>query len=122
MAVELFPFFLNLSGQPCLVVGGGREAEAKAFQLLAAGAQVSFVSEQGCSALLRSHSHCVYFSHLSQLSYCADGQDVAPRLGEASLKAMRLVVSNSDDPQVDIYISSNYVCIIRKCKEAPHII
>jgi len=41
---ELLPIFLNLAGRDVLLVGGGRVAEAKLRQLLAAGARVRVVA------------------------------------------------------------------------------
>jgi uroporphyrin-III C-methyltransferase / precorrin-2 dehydrogenase / sirohydrochlorin ferrochelatase len=41
---DLLPLFLNLTGRAVLLVGGGRVAEAKLRQLLAAGAQVRVVA------------------------------------------------------------------------------
>jgi uroporphyrin-III C-methyltransferase/precorrin-2 dehydrogenase/sirohydrochlorin ferrochelatase len=41
---ELLPLFLNLTGRDVLLVGGGRVADAKLRQLLAAGARVRVVA------------------------------------------------------------------------------
>jgi siroheme synthase-like protein len=41
---ELLPLFLNLAGRDVLLVGGGRVAESKLRQLLAAGARVRVVA------------------------------------------------------------------------------
>jgi precorrin-2 dehydrogenase len=43
MGAALYPLFLNLQGRPCVVVGGGQVAEAKARDLLAAGARVRVI-------------------------------------------------------------------------------
>jgi uroporphyrin-III C-methyltransferase / precorrin-2 dehydrogenase / sirohydrochlorin ferrochelatase len=42
--MHLLPLFLNLTGRPVLLVGGGRVAEGKLRQLLAAGARVQVVA------------------------------------------------------------------------------
>ena len=50
------PIFLDVSGKPCLVVGGGEVAERKVRALLAAGAEVTIVSPglgEGLSAIAR---------------------------------------------------------------------
>src|SRR4051812_44469733 len=41
---ELLPLFLNVTGRPVVLVGGGRVAAAKLQQLLAAGAHVTVVA------------------------------------------------------------------------------
>jgi siroheme synthase-like protein len=42
--MALFPLFVELAGQPCVVLGGGAVAERKVEALLAAGAVVTIVS------------------------------------------------------------------------------
>jgi precorrin-2 dehydrogenase / sirohydrochlorin ferrochelatase len=49
--MELFPLFLKLEGRPCLVVGAGRVAEAKAMSLLRCGAQVRVVAPAATDAI-----------------------------------------------------------------------
>src|SRR6266516_4272206 len=44
--VDLVPVFLKLAGRPVLLVGGGRVAEGKLHQLLAAGARVRVVAPE----------------------------------------------------------------------------
>jgi siroheme synthase-like protein len=39
-----YPIYVNLEGQPCVVVGGGRIAEGKVEGLLAGGAKVTVIS------------------------------------------------------------------------------
>jgi len=43
---ELLPLFLNVTGRPVVLVGGGRVAAAKLQQLLAAGARVTVVAPE----------------------------------------------------------------------------
>jgi len=49
--VAYYPLFLELSGRPCLVIGGGEVAQRKVEGLLAAGAQVTVISPQLTPAL-----------------------------------------------------------------------
>ena len=54
MSELLNPYFqvgLDVMDQPCLVIGGGREAEDKAGRLLAAGARLTVVSPSATPAL-----------------------------------------------------------------------
>jgi uroporphyrin-III C-methyltransferase/precorrin-2 dehydrogenase/sirohydrochlorin ferrochelatase len=48
---ELLPLFLNVTGRPVVLVGGGRVAAAKLQQLLAAGAHVTVVAPELSEAL-----------------------------------------------------------------------
>jgi uroporphyrin-III C-methyltransferase / precorrin-2 dehydrogenase / sirohydrochlorin ferrochelatase len=50
-AVDLIPVFLKLAGRPVLLVGGGRVAEGKLHQLLAAGARVRVVAPEVDAAI-----------------------------------------------------------------------
>lgn len=47
-----FPMFVDLTQQPCLVVGGGNVAYRKVLVLLDFGARVSVVSEDFCDELI----------------------------------------------------------------------
>ncbi len=49
--VGYYPILLEMTGRPCLVVGGGPVAERKATGLLAAGARVTVVSPALCPGL-----------------------------------------------------------------------
>ncbi|MBI2957759.1 MAG: bifunctional precorrin-2 dehydrogenase/sirohydrochlorin ferrochelatase [Chloroflexi bacterium] len=46
-----YPLFMNIEGQPCLVVGGGEVAARKVNSLLECGARVSVVSPWLCDSL-----------------------------------------------------------------------
>jgi siroheme synthase-like protein len=48
---ELLPLFLNVTGRPVVLVGGGRVAAAKLQQLLAAGARVTVVAPEISAAI-----------------------------------------------------------------------
>ncbi|MBI1993404.1 MAG: bifunctional precorrin-2 dehydrogenase/sirohydrochlorin ferrochelatase [Deltaproteobacteria bacterium] len=47
-----YPIFLNLTGQPCIVIGGGAVAERKMEGLLQAGARITVVSPALTSKLI----------------------------------------------------------------------
>jgi uroporphyrin-III C-methyltransferase/precorrin-2 dehydrogenase/sirohydrochlorin ferrochelatase len=54
MSEPLFPLFLKLAGRPALVVGGGRVAAGRVWQLLEAGARVAVVAPEVCAEILAS--------------------------------------------------------------------
>ncbi len=49
--MDFLPIFMNVKGEKCLVVGGGKIASRKVFMLLRAGATVSVVSPELCQDL-----------------------------------------------------------------------
>ena len=49
--MKYLPIFLNVTGEPCLVVGGGEVASRKIATLLRAGARVAVVSPALCEAV-----------------------------------------------------------------------
>ena len=49
--MDFLPIFMNVQGQNCLVIGGGKIASRKIFMLLRAGAAVSVVSPELCQDL-----------------------------------------------------------------------
>ena len=49
--MDFLPIFMNVKGQNCLVIGGGKVASRKVFMLLRAGALVSVVSPELCQDL-----------------------------------------------------------------------
>jgi precorrin-2 dehydrogenase/sirohydrochlorin ferrochelatase len=51
LATKLYPLFLNLAGQNCLVVGGGTVAERKVLTLLDYGTRVNIVAGEVTSNL-----------------------------------------------------------------------
>jgi Ca2+-transporting ATPase len=48
-----FPIFIDLCGNPCLIVGGGAVAARKAEKLLPYGPRLTVVAPEPCSALTR---------------------------------------------------------------------
>jgi precorrin-2 dehydrogenase/sirohydrochlorin ferrochelatase len=53
---KYYPAFIDLTGKPCVVVGGGKVAERKVLSLLEAGAKVKVVSPELTSRLKREKS------------------------------------------------------------------
>ncbi len=49
--MKFLPLFMNVQGQPCLVVGGGQVASRKVFMLQRAGAEVTVVAPELCPEL-----------------------------------------------------------------------
>ena len=49
--MDFLPIFMNVKGENCLVIGGGKIASRKVFMLLRAGASVSVVSPELCQDL-----------------------------------------------------------------------
>jgi uroporphyrin-III C-methyltransferase/precorrin-2 dehydrogenase/sirohydrochlorin ferrochelatase len=49
--MDFLPIFMNVKGENCLVIGGGKIASRKVFMLLRAGAAVSVVSPELCQDL-----------------------------------------------------------------------
>jgi precorrin-2 dehydrogenase/sirohydrochlorin ferrochelatase len=62
--MRYFPVFLDLREKSCVVVGGGRVAERKVKNLLAAGARVKVISPKltGPLACLKSQKKIVHYS------------------------------------------------------------
>lgn len=51
LIVDFLPIFMNVQGENCLVIGGGKIASRKVYMLLRAGASVSVVSPKLCQDL-----------------------------------------------------------------------
>ncbi|HEX9788538.1 MAG TPA: bifunctional precorrin-2 dehydrogenase/sirohydrochlorin ferrochelatase [Candidatus Binatia bacterium] len=52
-----FPISLEMTGRPCLVIGGGAVAERKIANLLEAGAEVTVISPEVTAAIARWEKH-----------------------------------------------------------------
>ena len=86
--MDYLPLFFKLAGQPVLVVGGGEVAARKISLLCRAGARVRIVSP----ALTADTRQLVTEHHLETVDRNYQSADVA---------GMRLVVSATDDEQVN---------------------
>lgn len=89
---HLFPIFLNLNDQLCLVIGGGKVAERKIYNLLDYGAQIKVISPQICPQIeLWAREKLV---HLEQREFFVD-----------DLKDAFIVFAATDDTKLNQEIS-----------------
>jgi siroheme synthase-like protein len=88
---EYYPLFMDIEGEPCLVVGGGRVAERKVMTLLAARANVSVVSPDLTPVL-------------SRLLKKARFRHIHSRYRKEQLRGMRLVIGGTGDASVNAKI------------------
>jgi len=113
--MHYLPLFASLTGQPCLVVGGGAVAERKALQLIAAGARVTVNAPELTAALeaasadgrievaRRSFDPALVPRQLLVIAATSD-RSVNHAVAEAARTALRLC-NVVDDPAVSTYIS-----------------
>ena len=105
---KYYPVFLDLSDQPCLVVGGGPVAEGKVAGLLAAGARVTVVSPT-VTARLAGWAAEGRLLHLAReyragdvegrrLALVATGDTVVTRAVVAEGRARSVWVNAADEP------------------------
>ncbi len=90
--MDVFPIFLTLRGQPCLVVGGGEVAARKAGLLLQAGAAVTVVAPE-LGGNLRTDLEAGRITH------------IAGRFAPAHLDGMMLAIAATDDEAVNRQVS-----------------
>jgi uroporphyrin-III C-methyltransferase/precorrin-2 dehydrogenase/sirohydrochlorin ferrochelatase len=101
--MELLPLFVKLEGRRVLVVGAGPVAASKLAGLLAAGARVTVVAPEVCSAVraigVPVEQRAFEESDLDDVWYvvAAATSDVNARVARAA-EARRLFVNAVDDP------------------------
>ena len=109
------PIFLDVSGKPCLVVGGGEVADRKVRALLAAGAEVTIVSPglgEGLGAVARRGE----VHHLARrwrrgemagfaLVYAATGDASLHREIAAEAGELRIPINVADRPELCTFIA-----------------
>jgi len=117
--MNFLPLFASLTGQPCLVVGGGAVAERKALQLLAAGARVTVNAPTLTAALeaagtegrlavvRRAFDPALVPLQLLVVAATSD-RAVNHAVAAAARDALRLC-NVVDDPAVSTYISPSVV-------------
>lgn len=86
--MQQFPIFLNLTGFPCAVVGGGEVASRKISALLKAGAELTVIAPELAPELaaLAAENKFIY---------------VAKPFHPELIKDMRLVVAATDDGEIN---------------------
>jgi len=82
--VNFLPIFMNIKGQPCLVIGGGDVASRKVFLLLRAGGDVTVVSPELCDELQRWHE-------------AGDIKHIAREFEAADIDGRQIVIAATDD-------------------------
>jgi precorrin-2 dehydrogenase / sirohydrochlorin ferrochelatase len=105
-----YPINLQLTGRPCLVIGGGKVAERKVQSLLTAGAVVTVISPKltaGLANLLMVGS----ILHVDRpyqfgdvegyvLAVCATGNQTANREAAAEARDRHVLVNVVDNPEL----------------------
>ena len=90
--MNFLPIFMNVQGQNCLVIGGGKIASRKVFMLIRAGASVCVVSPELCQDLtIRKNEGEI--SHIERI------------FEEGDLDGCKIVIAATDDNVVNSKVS-----------------
>jgi len=90
--VDFLPIFMNVKGENCLVIGGGKIASRKVFMLLRAGASVSVVSPEFCQDLtIRKDEGEI--THLDRI------------FEDADLNGKKIVIAATNNEKVNSHVS-----------------
>ena len=90
--MDFLPIFMNVQGQNCLVIGGGKIASRKVFTLLRAGAAVSVVSPELCQDLTIRKNE-TEITHIDRA------------FEEGDLEGCKIVIAATDDNTVNSNVS-----------------
>ena len=90
--MNFLPIFMNVRGQNCLVVGGGKVASRKVFMLLRAGAAVSVVSPELCQELTARKNEGE-ITHIDR------------SFEDADLEGCKIIIAATDNNTVNSHIS-----------------
>ena len=90
--MDFLPIFMNIKGEHCLVIGGGKIASRKVFMLLRAGAAVSVVSPQLCQDL-NIRKDAGEIKHINRL------------FEDGDLENCKIIIAATDDEKVNSHIS-----------------
>jgi precorrin-2 dehydrogenase/sirohydrochlorin ferrochelatase len=113
----LYPVYIKLEHQPCLVVGGGRVAERKVERLLKSGAEVTVVSPDLTPQLEKwaMEKKITWIARPFQtddaktafLTIAATDDETINRLVESKVRAMKRLINVVDVPdQCNFYVPS----------------
>lgn len=117
--MNFLPIFMNLKGQPCLVVGGGEVAARKVSLLLEAGARVTVVAPTLCTTLAQHVAearitHCAAeFTPTDEMNYAlaiaaTDDGAINRQVSEAARKR-GIPVNVIDQPELCSFIMPSIV-------------
>ncbi len=90
--MDFLPIFMNIKGENCLVVGGGKIASRKVFMLLRAGASVSVVSPELCQDLtIRKNDGEI--NHIDRI------------FEDGDLNNCKIIIAATDDEKINSHVS-----------------
>jgi len=90
--VDFLPIFMNVKGENCLVIGGGKIASRKVFMLLRAGASVSVVSPELCQDLTirKDESEITHINRVFE---------------DADLNGKKVIIAATNNEKVNSHVS-----------------
>ncbi len=90
--MDFLPIFMNVKGENCLVIGGGKIASRKVFMLLRAGASVSVVSPELCQDLtIRKNEGEI--THIDRV------------FEDADLNGKKIIIAATNNEKVNSHVS-----------------
>jgi len=112
--MDFLPIFLDIRGQPCLIVGGGEVAARKSALLLRAGARVTVLAP-ALSAAFEADLAAARIAHRAErfreqdlegfaVAIAATGDDAVNRAVAAAAKARRIPVNVVDQPALCSFV------------------
>jgi uroporphyrin-III C-methyltransferase/precorrin-2 dehydrogenase/sirohydrochlorin ferrochelatase len=112
--MDFLPIFLDIRGQPCLIVGGGEVAARKSALLLRAGARVTVLAP-ALSAAFEADLAAARIAHRAtsfrdedlegfSVAIAATGDDTVNRAVAAAARARRIPVNVVDQPALCSFI------------------